>query len=61
MNLKKKRFGSINILNHCCLEDLNLSQEKFRQLLVKPQKYPDSMWHDYYHEVKTYFKGCSRP
>ncbi|GBO30025.1 hypothetical protein AVEN_146706-1 [Araneus ventricosus] len=39
------------------LQRFKLTAEKFRQLMVKSQKSPDSTWHDFYHEIKTYFEG----
>ena len=34
-----------------------LSAEKFRQMLVKSRKNPDSTYHNFYHELSTYLEG----
>ncbi|GBM95575.1 hypothetical protein AVEN_207038-1 [Araneus ventricosus] len=34
------------------LQRFKLTAEKFRQLMVKSQKSPDSTWHDFYHKLK---------
>ena len=39
------------------LKRFKLTAEKFRQLLVKTQKNPDSTWQDFYHVIKTYLEG----
>lgn len=39
------------------LQRFKLTVEKFRQLWVKTQKSPESTWHDFYYEIKTYFEG----
>lgn len=39
------------------LSRFKLSAEKFRQLLVKTQKSPETTWHDFYHELCTYQDG----
>ncbi|GBN42172.1 hypothetical protein AVEN_237778-1 [Araneus ventricosus] len=39
------------------LQRFKLSAEKFRQLFSKHQKAPESIWYDFYYELKNYLEG----